>query len=273
MQALIAQRLSIFWWTMAVVAVPAAYLSWRYLAMIGQGHIGDYAGKPARVLGLLQAILRGPAIGWRRFFRHLFMDGLGHRRLWQRSKGRWFAHAAILLGFLGLAILSFLAALAEHILLPLGLRYPLIAALRDMDQPFMAALHESLGLILLLGGLMAGLRRFFWLGFDLPNEPPDVLALSLLLFITISGYPLESLRLLAQSLPPAVARYSYIGWPIAKALAPLSLPWATWHFWVFQVHVLASIVLFIYWPASKMMHVIVGPLVGALGAAEAQPTR
>ncbi|MGQ9553766.1 MAG: respiratory nitrate reductase subunit gamma [Anaerolineae bacterium] len=273
MQALIAQRLTIFWWMMAVVAVPAAYLSWRYLAMIGQGYVGDRAGESAGVLGLLRAALRGPAVGWRRFFRHLFLDGLGHRRLWQRSKGRWFAHAAILLGFLGLAILSFLAALAEHILLPLGLRSPLVAALRDMDQPFMAALHESLGLILLLGGLMAGLRRFLWPGRDLPNERPDVLALSLLLFITVSGYPLESLRLLAQSLPAAVARYSYIGWPIAKALAPLSLPWAAWHFWAFQVHVLASVALFIYWPVSKMMHVIVGPLVAALGAAEGQPTR
>ena len=258
---------------MAIVALPVVYLSWRYLAMLGQGYVGDRPGVPAGVAGLLRATLRGPAVGWRRFLKHLLLDGLGHRRLWQRSKVRWLAHAGILLGFLGLATLSFLAALAEHILLPLGLRYPLVAALRDMDQPFMAALHESLGLVLLLGGLVVGLRRLFWPGRSLPSEEADVLALSLLLFITVSGYPLESLRLLAQSLPPAVARYSYIGWPIARALAPLSLPWATWHFWLFQVHVLASVALFIYWPVSKMVHVVVGPLVAALGASEGRPTR
>jgi len=270
--SLIANRLTIFWWMMAVVAVPVGLLTWRYFTRLAGGYSAR-PGEPAGVRGLLRAATRRPSGGSHLFLRHLLMDGILHRRLWHLSRSRWLAHHAILLGFVGLAVLSFLAAAAEHALLPLGLRYPAIAALREMDQPFLAALHESLGLLLLLGGLAAGLRRLLRRSPYLPTEEQDAFATGLIFLITISGYPLESLRLLMERVPAELARYSFVGWPLAQLMAPLSLDWATWHFWLFQGHVVASAALFIYWPLGKLMHAFVGPLAAALGASEERPTR
>ena len=268
MDALIAARLPIFWRMMAVVGLATLLAFARWLALLAGGHGEAGPGHPAGWRGLLRALKRGPAVGWRRTLAHVLSDGLLHRRLYRRSRARWLAHAAMLGGFLGLMCMSALAALAEHILRPLGLAPGVAAVVLNKDHPLMALPNETFGLVLLAGGAYAGLRRLFWPGPNLPSERPDVLALALLAFIAISGYPLESLRLLAEAVPAQAARYSYIGWPLARLLAPLGLRWAEWHFWLFQVHVLAASTLFIYWPFSKMLHVLAAPLVAGLGAAE-----
>lgn len=272
MEALIADRLSLFWRLMAAVGLVMAFLTYRYLWLLGRGYVA-HPGRPAGVRGVLAAALRTPPGGWALWLRHLWWDGLLHRRLWHTDRLRWGAHQAMLFGFLGLALLSLLAALSDHVFRPLALDPPFIAALRDKDQPFLAALHETLGFLVLLGGLTAALRRRSRRAPYLPNERPDRIVIGLLLLVTASGYPLESLRLLMEQVPPAVARYSYLAWPLARLVEPLGLDWAAWHFWAFQAHVLASVALFVYWPFSKMMHVFVAPLTAAQGASEVGPTR
>ncbi|MHB0876388.1 MAG: respiratory nitrate reductase subunit gamma [Anaerolineae bacterium] len=281
MADLIAQRLPLFWRTMAVAAIPFALVVWRLLWLLGRAGAGNGQTGPMGVRGVAVAIWHGPASGapgtrrpgWRPFVVHLLADGVLHRRLWRTSKGRWLAHSGILIGFIGLMSMSALAALADHVLRPLGVAGPAVAVILNKDHPLMALTNETFGLVLLLGGLAAAGRRFFWRGPYLPNERPDVLAVALLLFIIVGGYPLEALRLLMEATPAEAARYSYMGWPLARLLAPFALPWAEWHFWTFQSHIFASIALFVYWPLSKMMHVIAGPAIAGLGAAEVRPTR
>jgi nitrate reductase gamma subunit len=247
---LIAQRLPMFWRMMVVVGVLVVLGFRRWLELLAQGHDGTRPGIAAGWAGLWQALRSGPAVGWRRALAHVLADGLLHKRLYHRSKVRWLAHAGLLVGFFGLMSLSALAAFADHILRPLGLAPGAVAIILNKDHPLMALPNEIFGLFLLAGGVYAGLRRLFWRGPYLPSERPDVLALSLLFFITLSGYPLESLRLLAEAVPVAAARYSFIGLPLSRLLAPLGLPWAAWHFWLFQAHVIAAASLFIYWPFS-----------------------
>ena len=273
MADLIAQRLPLFWRTMAVAAIPFALVTWRLLWLLGRAGAGDGSGGPIGVRGVLAAIGRGPAPGWRRFLSYLLLDGVLHRRLWRTSKARWLAHGGVLIGFLGLMSMSALAALADHVLRPLGVSEAVVAVILNKDHPLMALTNETFGVVLLLGGLAAAARRVFRLGRYLPNERPDVLAVGLLLFIAIGGYPLEALRLLMEATTAEAARYSYLAWPLARVLAPLALPWAEWHFWTFQSHVFASIALFVYWPLSKMMHVIAGPIVAGLGSAESCSSR
>ncbi len=272
METLVAHRLTIFWHVMAVVGVLMALLVYRYLWLLGRGYVAR-PGQRAGIRGVLAAVMQSPAEGRRAWLRRLLLDGLLHRRLWRTDRGRWAAHLALLIGFAGLVGLSFLAAVSDHVFRPLAFDPPFIAAWRDKDQPFLAALHETLGLLILLGGLLMGLRRLARREPHLPNEGADVAVVALILFITAQGYPLESLRLLMEQVPPEVARFSYVAWPLAQAIAPLELGWADWHFWSFQVHVLACIALFLYWPFSKMMHVFLGPLVAAEGAGEVGPSR
>jgi len=270
--ALIANRLPLFWRMMAVVGLVVALLLYRYLWLLGRGY-SRRPGVPAGVRGVLAATFQRPPAGWSSWFGHLWSDGILHRRLRQTDRWRWAAHEAMLLGFLGLALLSFLAALSDHVFRPLGLDPSFIAALRDKDQPLLAALHETLGLLLLLGGLAAAIRRFSRRDAHLPREGSDAAVIILLLVITVSGYPLESLRLLMEQVPPEVARYSYLAWPLAQWIRPLELDWAAWHFWTFQAHVVFSVALFLYWPFGKMMHVVMGPLVAAQEAGKVEPSR
>lgn len=272
MDALVADRLPIFWRMMGVVGVVMALIVYRYLWLLGRGYVAQ-PGRRAGIVGVLAAVRRVPAESVRAWLSRLLLDGLLHRRLWHTDKRRWAAHLALLIGFFGLAGLSFLAAVSDHVFRPLALDAPFIAAWRDKDQPFLAALHETLGLLILLGGLMMGLRRLSRREPHLPNGSADLVIVGLLLFITVQGYKLEGLRLLMEEVPAAVARYSYIGWPLAQWMAPLELSWGAWHFWSFQVHVVACIALFLYWPFSKMMHVFLGPLVAAKGAGDVEPSR
>lgn len=273
MDDLITQRLPLFWRTMAVAAIPFALVVWRMLWLLGRAGAGDGVSRPIGVRGVLAAVVRGPACGWRPFLRHLWLDGVLHRRLWHTSRARWLAHGGVLAGFLGLMSMSALAALADHALRPLGLATSAVAVILNKDHPLMASANETFGLLLLLGGVAQAARRVRGSRQRLPNERPDALALGLLLFIVVSGWPVEALRLLMEAVPEEAGRYSYLGWPLARLLAPLELPWAEWHFFAFQAHVFASIALFIYWPLSKMMHVIVGPVVAGLSGAEAQSSR
>lgn len=272
MEALIADRLPMFWRTMGVVGVVTALLAYRYLWLLGRGYTRR-PGRAAGVRGVISSLAHRPAAGWPTWLRHLWLDGVLHRRLYHTDKRRWAAHLAVLVGFVGLMALSFLAAVSDHVFRPLALDPPFIMAWRDKDQPFLAALHETLGLVLLLGGLMMGLRRLSHREPYLPKEASDAAIVGLLLFITAQGYQLESLRLLMEQVPPEIARYSYLAWPLARLVEPLRLNWAAWHFWSFQVHVAACVALFIYWPFSKMMHVVLGPPVAAQGATEAGPRR
>ncbi len=273
MATLVARRLEWFWWMMLPVGVALVWLGWHYLSALGRGHRQGEAGSPAGVKGVLAAMGTRPRGGWAHFWSHLLRDGLAHPDLLRTDRARWLAHQSMAAGFLGLATLSFLAALSEHVLLPLGWGGSVAAALRDMDQPFMAALHETLGLMLLAGGLFAGARRLLWRGDHLPNTGPDAVVVGLLLLVAVGGYPLEALRLLMESVPPDVARFSYVAWPLARGLAPLSLDWDAWHFWAFQAHVVASVALFLYWPLSKLMHLFAGPVMVALDRTEARPSR
>ena len=98
MEALIADRLPIFWRMMGAVGLVMALLAYRYLRLLGQGYTWR-AGEAGGVRGVLATIRQGPAVGWRRWLRHLWRDGLQHPRLYRADRIRWGAHLAVLGGF------------------------------------------------------------------------------------------------------------------------------------------------------------------------------
>jgi nitrate reductase gamma subunit len=189
-------------------------------------------------------------------------DAILHRRLQQTSLLRWVAHISLLSSLGALFALSLLTGFCQEILHGIfGVNHPLVLAIMNKDNPFIALTNEILGLVALPALGLVFYRRWGRREAQLLNAAPDLTILILLAVILVTGYPLESFRLLAENVPPSQAVYSFIGYPLARALRPLGWPWATVHFWVFLLHAVVAAALIAYLPFSKFWHVFASPLV------------
>lgn len=193
------------------------------------------------------------------------LDGLLHRRLWQEDRFRWLTHFLMLFGFFSLFVLSIITGFFEEILhLGLGLDTPLVRFVINKDTPLMAVLNDSLGLMILIGVVLAVVRRFISRPAQLRTAATDVTTMVLLGIILLTGYPIEAFRLIMDGTPPALAWYSFVGYPLSLAIKPLPLNWALWHYWTFMVHIAACIVLALTMPFGKFFHTLVSPIIATV---------
>jgi len=188
------------------------------------------------------------------------------RQLFTLSFSRWFIHILIFYGFLGLALLS-----AASCILRAAGYFAMSSTLPSFylhpeGYFFIKVWGDSFGLLLLLGLVMAGMRRLALLQARQISNRMDVILLGLLLSVTLSGFVLEGLRL--ATMPAEITRYSYVGRlfspPGTYALKQLQ-PWLTacW-----MLHSLLVLTLFVYLPHSKLMHSLLAPVIIFMNAAE-----
>jgi len=266
------------WLQARVPGLPADASRWRKLAAalcLGWGLVFS-----RRVSDLLRALLR---------------DGLLHRRLYRLDLRRWGVHLAVLGSWLLLGALSILTGFVVEILPLLGLSpeqvasIPLLGHLYQADVWWVALLNESLGLLALGGMLLVLYRHYLRPEPQLRTTSTDRLVLWLLTLIALSGFPTETLRLLADYTTPGGAfgpapamlpldrlpaalygvwdpRWAFVGYPAAVLLGSLHLPpsaWAWLHSLAFWVHfALASGLLFLL-PFSRFFHVLASPVIAA----------
>jgi nitrate reductase gamma subunit len=258
-------RLAIFWPLIALATVVFFIGAGWNVAVWLQGAVhGDPRLSAGRKLWLLLGDVAGVL-----FSRRLWLvvqaavrDALFHRRLQQTSLLRWGAHLSLLVSLGALFALSLLTGFCQEILYGIfGVNHPLVLAIMNKDTPVMALANEILGLIALPALGLVFYRRWGRREAQLLNAAPDLAILVLLAVILVTGYPLESFRLLAENVPPAQAVYSFIGYPLALALRPLGWPWPTVHFWAFLLHAVLNAALIAYLPFSKFWHVFASPLV------------
>jgi Fe-S oxidoreductase/nitrate reductase gamma subunit len=115
------------------------------------------------------------------------------------------------------------------------------------------------GLLFLIGLLMAVFRRY---GQQLPkfrrNLSDDAIVLGILLFLGITGFLLQALRLAATQDPAAPIHW--VSYPIALALGGVNLGvLAGAHTVTWRSHMLANTALLVYLPVSKLAHMFTGP--------------
>lgn len=264
-----ADRLTVFWIAIAITLV-------LFLALVGlkvdfwsQGYLRDADGRPVprrRAWAALVMALRCVfSVGFGRVIWVFLVDGLLHRRLWQEDRLRWLTHFLMLFGFFSLFALSIITGFFEEILhLGFGLDTPLVRFVTNKDTPLMAVLNESLGVMILAGVLLAVVRRFILRPAQLRTASTDVTTMVLLGIILLTGYPIEAFRLIMDGTPPALAWYSFIGYPLSLAIRPLALNWALWHYWTFMVHIAACIVLALTMPFGKFFHTLVSPIIAVV---------
>jgi Fe-S oxidoreductase/nitrate reductase gamma subunit len=115
------------------------------------------------------------------------------------------------------------------------------------------------GLLFLIGLLMAVYRRY---GQKLPkfrrNLSDDAIVLGVLLFLGVTGFLLQALRLAATQDPAAPIHW--VSYPIALALGGVSPSvLAGAHAVTWWSHMLTSTALLVYIPVSKLAHIFTGP--------------
>jgi nitrate reductase gamma subunit len=188
------------------------------------------------------------------------------RQLFGLSSFRWLIHLMIFFGFIALAFLSvstFLLKISDYLGFEGNLAHYF---LHGNGYIFIKIWGDSFGLALLVGLVIAGIRRFALRPAQQVTEQADVFLLFFLLWLTLSGFMLEGLRLAL--LPAELARYSFVGRffipPGTHTLHDLQ-PWLT-RLWV--LHAFTGVGILVYFPHSKLLHSVLSPLVIAMNAFE-----
>jgi Fe-S oxidoreductase len=186
--------------------------------------------------------LRRWGVGWREFLwtlarsvqrrpgsvaTVLARDGLGQRQV-RRQRRAGLIHVLIFGSFLVLTAGTLLIGVEQDVTAR-------IAGGRFLRGSFYLGYEVTLdtaGLLLVAGVLLALWRRSVQRPAHLGARPTIGIVYALLLFAAASGFLLEALRLLIHPVP--WGRYSYVGWSLGQALAPLVGPrplafyWAAW---------------------------------------------
>ncbi|MGC2064464.1 MAG: respiratory nitrate reductase subunit gamma [Thermodesulfovibrionales bacterium] len=186
------------------------------------------------------------------------------RQLFALSPFRWLVHMLIFYGFAGLVFLSLLASILKPLAF-LGFdRGMSHFFLQGEGHLFVKLWGDASGLALLAGLVAALLRRLFFHAAQQDNSQADMVLLFFLLWLAISGFVLEALRVAL--VPDSLARYSFFARLFVSPgmYTPDQLrPWLTA---LWSVHAFSVLGFILYLPHSKLMHSLLAPVVIAMNA-------
>jgi heterodisulfide reductase subunit E len=220
-----------------------------------------YLWRKGKAPSLHHRMLTGPII------KALILDALLQAQLLRQSAVRWFMHICIFWGFLGLLADTTLLAVMSHFV-------PAETALSHYvflgpGKPFLDVWGDLWGLMLLIGLIIAFVRRYVVKAVQLDTILMDNAALIFLFAISLTGFLSEAQRLAAAPYDPSM-RYSFVGVVLASVLR--SMPSLIFDYLsVVWVHTLISLVFLSLIPFSKTWHAFVSPLEIALDASERTP--
>ena len=193
----------------------------------------------------------------------LLVDGLLQRRLYRISKERWLLHALIFYPFLFRFVWG-IWALAASLYWP-GLTGTW--AMLDKNHPLTAFLFDLSGTMTIVGIIGMILRRVQRrLESTVPGLPAaDWPGYALLGGIMIVGFLLQGMRI-AMTGSPDGAAYALVGDAISRLLTGWELTGIYGYVW--YLHAILTGAFIVYLPFSRLLHMIVAPVVMAINAAE-----
>jgi nitrate reductase gamma subunit len=223
-------------------------------------------GAGTKLIGGIKAILGGlfsARLG--SILKAFFLDGLCQRRLWKVSPARGLIHCLIFLPFVVRFIWGLFALFGTTQLPEAEFGWVLI----HNDHPLTAFVFDLTGVMVLAGVAAALIRRLKQKDAPGPEKlpAPDWWAMGLLLGIVILGFVLEGVRL---AMTPALtqgAPYAFVAYMISKFFGQGQ--WLNdFYGWLWYGHVILTGAFVAYLPFSRMFHIILAPLVLAMGAAD-----
>ncbi len=188
--------------------------------------------------------------------KRILFDVFLQRRLYQRSAKRWLIHSLIFFPVVFRCLWG-VVSLFISIWFPGG---SLPWFMLDKNNPATAFLFDLTGVMIGLGVILALLRGSAQKRNRLPGIPgQDRWALSLLGGIVLVGFILEGIRI-AMTGWTTLSWHAMIGFGLSKLfLGMTSLTELYGYVW--YIHAILTAVLFAYLPFSRLMHIIMAPLV------------
>lgn len=180
-------------------------------------------------------------------------EGLLQRGILKLSALRWVNYLTLSLSFLCL----FIVMLIVYVLaLSLGVKTFMI------QPPFGLALDflvDLFGLSVLIGVIISYVRRYVLRSPQLQSTVTDNIALALIFVIIFTGFLVEAARLSVLPLTGERA-FSFFGFALAYWLRDLPFPWGTYHFYLWNIHMLLAFAFVAYIPYSNFVHIITCPI-------------
>lgn len=250
--------------TVTIVSLLLFFASLTSVASVwfaGRGRAGSFWQRITRWAGTVSGMVFSSRILG--LTRSLVLDGLFQRRLLAVSKERWLLHALIFYPFLFRFIWGLVALIGSVVTPPWASAWVML----DKNHPLTAFLFDISGLLIIIG-LGAMILRSLQKrssGSQSGLPPVDWPAYALLASIMISGFILEGMRM-SMTGSPAGASYAFVGDAISRLLAGLELTGFYGYLW--YLHAILTGAFLVYLPFSRMLHMILAPLVLAINAAE-----
>jgi len=191
----------------------------------------------------------------------LFLDVLLQRRLYKQSPKRWLIHSLIFYPF-AFRFVWGIIGLVGSLWKP---EWTWVWPMLNKNGPATAFLFDLTGIMLILGLSFAFLRGQKQRTGQFPDLPrQDLLALGLIAAIVVIGFILEGMRIAMTGFPEGSC-YAFLGYSIGRLLfSAASLTGVYGYVW--YVHAVLTGAFLAYLPFSRLLHIIISPLV-LLGSA------
>ena len=192
----------------------------------------------------------------------VILDVLLQRRLYRQSGPRWLIHSLIFLPFVfrfSWGLLALVISLWRPDWAPVWL-------MLNKNHPATALLFDLTGIAVLLGVGLAffrGQRRCQDPPSGLPGQ--DRIALGLIGGIVVVGFLLEGMRIAMTGWPEG-AGFAVVGYAVSLLFGESTL-WTGVYGYLWYIHAILTGAFVAYLPFSRLLHIIVAPVVLAMDAA------
>ena len=213
---------------------------------------------------------RGWSAFWARpgyFVRILITDVIFHQKLYHQSFYRWLSHSLLVFGFVATFVVDMIKGFTTGYLVELSHYVPAFSFAHVFEtgaiRPFLDFFLEFFSFLILVGCVMAIVRRFLLRPDQLRTEEEDITTLLFILFLEVSGFFIEGYRIahpevvqaktyLANFTPASANNWiSFGGYFVSLFLRNVSI--SADFLWYF--HVVPSLIWIIYIPHSKLLHI------------------
>jgi len=186
----------------------------------------------------------------------LVLDVLLQRRLFRQSPKRWLIHGLIFYAF-AFRFTWGIIALVGSVWKP---DWTCLWPMLDKNNPVTALVFDLTGAMILLGLVFAYFRGRTQSSSQVPDLPrQDVLALGLIAAIVVVGFILEGMRIAMTGFPEGSC-YAFLGYAISQVFSTTG-SLVNGYGWVWYLHAVLTGAFIAYLPFSKLLHIIVSPLV------------